>query len=456
MQQLGDDILGEMVPAIGGTDGTYLGRGLAMSSDGMILAAGREISPGHYDFYYHPHQVRVYMWDGTYWVLRGNPITGPGDSSNSQVGYSLSLSDDGDVLAIGNPYYTNNGVTRAGEARVYEWNGAEYTQRGGDLPIFIGPSFYQQARDRFGHRVSLSDDGTIVAVGVHGRGSPTYAQVHVYKWAGGPEWLPYGAMENHPHASLVRGDTDNDDDDLLRDMRLTRDGTTLVVGWAGGTGGEMKGEVRVYDAIPTTDPLTVVWTQRGNSILAVDPDTWRSGEMNGYSVAISDNGNIIATASPQAAVASVNSGSTGTGLVRTFEWNGIEWTQMGPTLYGSTTPKVGYNFPRAYFGEGLALNANGDVLLVGAPAWSNYKGQIQGYTWNGASWETYGSAIEGFAGDGSHLNLARTNIYSGRSIAMNAKGDRFVEGAGYYEIFSGNTRHELGRVRVHMCPDTSV
>lgn len=456
--QLGDDILGENVAAYGdatGLRGTYLGRGLAMSSDGMIFAVGREIGPGTTPSYVHAQEVLVYMWNGVDWVERGSPITGPGDSWNSQVGHSLSLSDDGDVLAVGNPYYTNNGVNHAGEARVYEWNGAEYTQRGGDLPIFIGPSFYQQAKDRFGHRVSLSGDGTIVAVGVQGAGSPSYAQVHVYKWAGGPEWLPYGAMDNHPRASLVRGDTANDDDDLLRDMRLTRDGTTLVVGWAGGfVGTEREGEVRVYDAIPLADPNTVAWTQRGNSILNALANEANGGEMNGHAVAITDNGNIIATASPYANAPGTLSWQTvSRGLVRVFKWNGGAWVQMGQTLHG-TNAQVAY-YPD-YFGEGLALNANGDVLLVGSPGHYGGKGRIQAYTWNGASWAAYGNPIYGFDGDGSHLNLGRTNMYSGRSLAMSAKGDRFVEGTGYYEILTGGNRDELGRVRVYTCPDTSV
>ena len=462
VQQLGDDVLGEMVGASGNSDhlrGTQLGRGLAMSSDGMVFAAGRDISYGIAPYFYQAQEILVYTWNGVDWIERGSPVTGPGDSWNSQTGHSLSLSDDGDILAVGNPYYTANGVNHAGEARVYEWDGAEYTQRGGDLPIFIGPSFYQQAKDRFGYRVSLSGDGTIVAVGVEGAGSPSYAQVHVYKWTGGPEWLPYGAMASHPRASLVRDPTAHDDDDILRDMRLTRDGTTLVVGWAGGFVGTRRyGEVRVYDAIPlVADPNQVVWTQRGDSILAEDFGGSGSGEMNGYAVAVSDNGNIIATSSPYAAVAGVNNGWGGTGIARAFTWNGVAWVQMGSTLHGATAPKAHpWDYQYAYFGEGLAMNANGDVLVVGAPAYSSYKGRIQAYTWNGASWAAYGDPIYGFDGDGSHLNLGRTNIYSGRSLAMSAKGDRFVEGTGYYEIMNGNRRNELGRVRVYTCPDTSV
>ncbi len=453
--------MGENVPAVGNSDGlrgTQLGRGLAISGDGMMFAAGREVGYGTTPYFHHPQEVLVYAWNGVDWVERGNPITGPGDSWNSQTGHSLSLSDDGDVLAVGNPYYTSNGVTHAGEARVYAWTGTEYTQRGGDLPIFIGPSFYQTAQDRFGYRVSLSGDGTIVAVGVHGAGSPSYAQVHVYKWTGGPEWLPYGAMDNHPYASLVRGDTAHEDDDILRDMRLARDGTTLVVGWAAGGGYKRYGEVRVYDAIPIADPYQVAWTQRGDSILAEDFLGSGSGEMNGYAVAVSDNGNIVATGSPYAAVTGVNNGWAGTGIARVFKWSGTAWVQMGSTIHGSTTPRAHqWDYQYAYFGEGLAMNGNGDVLMVGAPAYSSYKGKIQAYTWNGASWAAYGDPIYGFDGDGSHLGLSRTNIYSGRSLGMSIKGDRFVEGTGYYEILNAqNSRDELGRVRVFVCPDTSV
>jgi hypothetical protein len=47
-----------------------------------------------------------------------------------QAGSVVSLSTDGAVVAVGIPYDGGNG-TNAGTVRVYIWNGAAWTQRGG-------------------------------------------------------------------------------------------------------------------------------------------------------------------------------------------------------------------------------------------------------------------------------------------------------------------------------------
>jgi hypothetical protein len=97
----------------------------------------------------------VYSWDGTSWTQVGNDIDGEG--SLDQFGYSVSLSFDGNTVAIGAPQNDGNG-SKSGRVRVYSWDGTSWTQVGRDIE---GKYKY----DYSGWSVSLSSDGNTVAIG---------------------------------------------------------------------------------------------------------------------------------------------------------------------------------------------------------------------------------------------------------------------------------------------------
>ena len=102
-----------------------------------------------------------------------------GEAAGDLLGYSVSLSADGTVVAIGAT--RNDGVNgfNSGHVRVYERNGSEWTQRGSDID---GEAEYDQS----GISVSLSADGSVVAIGAtgnDGNGSNS-GHVRVYGWNG--------------------------------------------------------------------------------------------------------------------------------------------------------------------------------------------------------------------------------------------------------------------------------
>ena len=74
-------------------------------------------------------------------------------------GYSVSLSSDGTTVAIGAPYNDGNG-SNSGHVRIYAWNSATsaWEQQGADIDG-------EAAVDYSGYSVSLSSDGTTVAIG---------------------------------------------------------------------------------------------------------------------------------------------------------------------------------------------------------------------------------------------------------------------------------------------------
>ena len=104
------------------------------------------------------------------WNRLGNDIDGDSDS-----GWSVSLSADGSIVAIGAVGYANY----TGRVRVYAWNGSSssWVQRGTDI---VG----EAVADECGCSVSISADGSIVAVGSrYNAGGGSYrghVRVHEY------------------------------------------------------------------------------------------------------------------------------------------------------------------------------------------------------------------------------------------------------------------------------------
>ncbi|MFH2142336.1 MAG: hypothetical protein ABIJ97_07945 [Bacteroidota bacterium] len=89
------------------------------------------------------------------WTQLGGDIDG--EAAGDCSGWSVSLSSDGSVVAIGAISNDGNG-TEAGHVRVYENQSGIWTQTGGDID---GEAAY----DISGRTVSLSSDGSVVAIG---------------------------------------------------------------------------------------------------------------------------------------------------------------------------------------------------------------------------------------------------------------------------------------------------
>ena len=80
--------------------------------------------------------VRVFDWTGGAWVQRGDEVDGENDSD--WFSWSVSLSQTGDVLAVGAPQNdpNNNMLRHAGHARVRLPRPSEHHRRGLDVHFF--------------------------------------------------------------------------------------------------------------------------------------------------------------------------------------------------------------------------------------------------------------------------------------------------------------------------------
>ena len=106
--------------------------------------------------------VRIYQNKSGTWTqigkdIDGEPIVDPNRNYGDQSGSSVSLSSDGSVVAIGAPCNQDAG-RNAGHVRVYKNQSGTWTQVGQDIDGDVTGGWY-------GSSVSLSSDGSIVAIG---------------------------------------------------------------------------------------------------------------------------------------------------------------------------------------------------------------------------------------------------------------------------------------------------
>jgi Flp pilus assembly pilin Flp len=379
--QIGNDIDGE-------NPGDLSGHSVAVSANGNIVAIG---AIENNDGGSRSGHVRVYEnLDGT-WTQIGDDIAG--EAADDRSGWSLALSADGSIVAIGSDL--NN--SWRGQVEVYENVGGAWTQIGEDIE---GENF----QDISATSISLSDDGSIIAIGAPRSDgiANNSGHVRVFENLGG-SWMQIGQ------------DIDGEQEQgrLGNSVALNGEGNIVAIGASqNDENGTNAGEVKVYENIDGT------WTQLGGDINGVV-----EFEDSGSEVALSQDGNIVAISS-----ASSNANGLHSGLVRIFEYLGGVWTQIGEDINGEASED--------YFGWSIALSASGNVIAIGA-LWNDdngfNSGHVKIYQNIGGEWTQIGENINGeAASDESGFSVDISD--DGSTVAIGAKAN---DGNG---DFSGHVR----------------
>ena len=258
--QIGADIDGE-----GAAD--WSGISVSLSSDGNTIAIGAPVNAGNAENGWYSGHVRIYKNISGVWTQVGDDIDG--EASYDDSGWCVSLSADGSIVAIGATGNDNDNGSFSGHVRVYRNYLGDWTQIGNDID--------GEAEDDFsGHSLSLSADGSTVAIGAHGNDGNGYASGHVRVYqnnSGG--WTQIG--------NDIDGEAANDLSGYS--VSLSADGNIVAIGAHGNESGvsSSRGHVRVYKNIAG------VWTQIGTDI---NGEVF--GDSSGYSVSLSADGTTVA------------------------------------------------------------------------------------------------------------------------------------------------------------------
>jgi surface protein len=383
-RQLGQDIDGEAA-------NDYSGSSVSLSSSGSRVAIGAMFNNSY------AGHVRVYDLSGNGWIQVGQDING--EAADDYSGLSVSLSSDGSRVAIGASGNDGTGDD-AGHVRVYNLSGNNWIQVGQDIDG-------EAAGDNSGHSVSLSSDGSRVAIGaIYNAGTGVNAgHVRVYDLSGN-SWIQVGQDIDGEAAADYNG----------WNVSLSSDGSRVAIGaiFNDGTGDD-AGHVRVYDLSGNS------WIQVGQDI-----DGEASGDQSGYSVSLSSSGSRVAIG------AAFNNGSNELylGHVRVYDLSGNAWIQVGQDIDGEASFDTS--------GRSISLSSNGSRVAIGAifnDGTGVEAGHVRVYDLSGNSWIQVGLDIDGEAQDD----------LSGYSVRLSSNGTRVAIGA----IYNDGTASNAGHVRVY-------
>lgn len=322
-----------------------------------------------------------------------------GDAMDDELGYSISLSADGTRIAVGARLNDGNGID-AGHVRVYENNAGTWTQVGSDING-------EAPNDESGYSVSLSANGRRVAIGaIKNDGSGNNAgHVRIFKENTSGTWRQVGGDIDGEAAGDKSGSS----------VSLSANGLRVAIGAIeNDDNGKNAGQVRIYEQIGTN------WTQVGNDI-----DGEAANDEFGSSVSLSFDGTRIAIGAQK------NDGNgNNAGHVRIYEDVAGTWTQVGNDIDGEAMEDES--------GQSISLSADGTRIAIGARKNSdngNEAGHVRIYEDSLGNWVQIGNDIDGEA----------TGDQSGFSLSLSSDGTKVVIGA---RKNSGNGS-DAGHVRIY-------
>lgn len=364
------------------------GFSVSISSDGSVIAVGAPEAGGLGSFIGY---VRVYKNINGVWTRQGNDIKGK--TGGDELGVSISLNSDGSVVAVGAP--GNDGAGRnAGHVRVFKYQSNEWVQLGNDINGI-------EVDYETGGAVSLNADGTVLATGAYNDRITCRGAVRVFHLKNGL-W----AEDNIDYA-YGRSDYEN----YGASVSLNDSGDVLAVGAPGydasGINNAGKVEVFYYNKYGT-------WQRLGGDIIGKE-----AHDGLGVSVSMSNATSLVVGCRRQ--VPFENS----VGAARIYKYiNGL-WTQMGDDIEGESSES---------FSTSVSINNAGDIVAVGGCLEPS-----RIYKYQNGIWNQIGAEIESFG-------------YSGFSIGLSGDGNVVVLGA----IRNKTNGEEAGQARVYKFENTST
>jgi hypothetical protein len=330
----------------------------------------------------------------------------PTGTSGSEGRWSVALSSDGDTALVGAP--SDNSLK--GAVWAFTRSGSTWTQQGAKLTPLPGDReegqgiFGETRFGEFGSSVALSADGNTAVIGASGdqeeegaawffvRSGSTWSQqggpVFPELGSGGNEGTPFESEESRFGSSVA----------------LSSDGNVALIGAPDAYGDEGAGF-----AYKRTGNK---WSEDGGLELIPSDESGSAVGEAGTAVALSADGTTALLGGPGDRLVA----GQDPGAAWVFTKSGGPWTQQGPKLTGSEEAET-----KSEFGAAVALSADGDTALIGAPQDSSRVGAAFAFVRSGTTWSQQGAKLlaAGESGAGGF----------GSSVALSSDGDTALLGS---------------------------
>ena len=317
------------------------------------------------------------------WVQVGQDIDGV--VSFEWSGHSVATNKNGDRVVVGS-YFTMNG-----RARVYKDSSGVWVQIGSDIEG-------EAVGDHFGFSVSISDDGSRIAVGADRNDGGGFDAGHtrVFEEVAG-QWVQVGQDIDGEFVNSWSGYS----------VSLSANGKRVVIGAP-----NINDHVRVFEEVAGQ------WVKIGQTLTI---STWHFGK----SVSINADGTKIVIGEPSYNVVGYDQGRA-----MIFEYSGGSWVQVGSDIDGET--------PTDNCGNAVSISASGHRVSIAAN--KNYGiggtgGHVRIFEDSSGNWIQVGNEINGEAG-GDQSGTSVSISDDGKIVAIGApRNDGNGTSSGHARIY---------------------
>ncbi len=317
---------GAKLVGTGATGAAKQGYSVAISADGNTVAVGGNLdnlSNG---------AVWIFTRTGISWAQQGDKLKGIGNVGFAQLGSSVSMSADGNTIAVGG--IADNSYK--GATWIFTRFGGVWNQQGAKL---AGTGAVGAARQ--GCSVALSSDGQYLVAGGYNDNTRQGA-FWVFNRAGNT-WTQQGSKLTGTGGSLYSY--------LGYSVAINADGTTVITG--GPNDGALAGATWIFTRSGSA------WSQQGGKLTGTGGI---GSSRQGGSVAISADGNT--------AVCGGFADASNAGAMWIYKRTGSTWAQQNAKLTGSNATGS------AKQGTSIALCSVGTTVILGGPTDASNQGAV--------------------------------------------------------------------------------
>lgn len=457
-------------------DRDWFGFNVSLSGDGRVLAVGApnedgggaNNNPAHNNAASNAGAVYIYRYDDDGWVF-SDYLKSSNPDSNDKFGFNVSLSKDGNTLAVGSPGEAGSGqganpavdnlAPTSGATYIYEYESGSWQE-----PTYIkahNPDWF----NRFGQSVTLNATGDVLAVGANeedrdgvGINSSSVGTlinsgaVYIFRLTG----ATWG------QEAYIKASNSGETDEFGSTVELNDTGDVLIIA-APFEDSDGAGVNPTKNDLATDSGAAYLYRYDGSDWYEADylkANNAQAGDQFGYAAALGAIGNtIVITAmtedgSGAGAQPLSDELATDSGAAYVFEYNGINW--LAPSYLKARSPTAGDSF-----GRSVAISADGLLIAVGAryeqgsgtglnaiedenaaTAGAAYVFRKASGSWQDPSYvkasntvavERFGVSID-ISGDGATLAVG-ANFENGAGAGVNPTTDKSADRAGAVYVY---------------------